>query len=397
VTEERDNVNVDILPYWQDYFLMGSGLGSFHTTFPRYQSLEVDGYYDHAHNDYLQVATETGIIGLLLLGIAVLLTIGVVLDAQYRRHSPLNRGIAFSTTMAIIALLIHSTVDFNLQIPANAATFMLILALGWVARYLPRQTSNHSNSNPNPPSSSAFSSEKAVTVGLMAALIYFISVAGSWGLAESIGVQVRKYLTSWQKQGVELSEWIMIRDASAYALQLAPRSADLMMTMGHVYFWQPVQGKGDVSETDGASDRKASFQQALDYFLKAVEHKPTNPSIWGYIIFLKHSLRQYDAQFLAAFEKVAVYGSGDPFAQHIVAKVGLANWYRLSSDVQSILIATLERSMQTQADKDRVLKLIKKHRREWVVCAYNSGQQAELVEFCQLLLQPASTRDERKK
>ena len=34
-----------------------------------------------------------------------------------------------------VALLIHSLVDFNLQIPANAAMFVVMLALGWVCRY----------------------------------------------------------------------------------------------------------------------------------------------------------------------------------------------------------------------------------------------------------------------
>jgi hypothetical protein len=42
---------------------------------------------------------------------------------------------AFAATMAIVALLIHSAVDFNLQIPANAALFVVMLALGWVYRY----------------------------------------------------------------------------------------------------------------------------------------------------------------------------------------------------------------------------------------------------------------------
>jgi putative inorganic carbon (HCO3(-)) transporter len=38
----------------------------------------------------------------------------------------------------MLALLIHSSVDFNLQIPANAAMFMVLMALAWVSRYLPR-------------------------------------------------------------------------------------------------------------------------------------------------------------------------------------------------------------------------------------------------------------------
>ena len=37
--------------------------------------------------------------------------------------------------MAIVALLIHSAVDFNLQIPANAAMFVILMALAWVCRY----------------------------------------------------------------------------------------------------------------------------------------------------------------------------------------------------------------------------------------------------------------------
>jgi O-antigen ligase len=359
--EARDEVNVDILPYWQDYFLTGSGLGSFYTTFPRYQSPEVEGYYDHAHNDYLEVATETGIIGLLLLGIAVLLTIAVVLDTQYRRHSPLNRGIAFAATMAITALLIHSTVDFNLQIPANGATFMLILALAWVARYLPRKRSHDS----------PFRLGKKVTLSLMAVLIYLIYVAGSWGFAEFTGVQVRKYLAKWQTQGVEQSEWNMIHDASTDALQFAPNSPDLMITMGHVYFWRP-------------SDRILESQRsALDYFLKAVEQRPTSSSLWGQITQFKHYLQQYDAEFMAAFENAAVFGLGDPFAQDVIAEVGLATWYHLSSDAQSLLIATIERFMQKEPDS--TLQLVKMYRREWVVCAESTGQQAELVEFCQQL------------
>ena len=40
--------------------------------------------------------------------------------------------------MGVVAIGIHSTVDFNLQIPANAFLFMILLALGWVSLYLNR-------------------------------------------------------------------------------------------------------------------------------------------------------------------------------------------------------------------------------------------------------------------
>lgn len=145
-TEVRDEVDIYIIPYWQDYLWTGSGLGSFAQTFPRYQQHDVTGFFDHAHNDYLEFGAETGIIGIILIGISVIVSLIIALLAQYRRHDPLCRGIAFSAIMSIIAILIHSTVDFNLQIPANAATFMIILAMAWIAYFLRSHRSKYHSS-----------------------------------------------------------------------------------------------------------------------------------------------------------------------------------------------------------------------------------------------------------
>lgn len=121
------------LQQWRDYPLTGSGLGSYDIVFPRYKDEELSGRPEHAHNDYVEFGSESGIVGIILLGLCVLFSFIAALFAQYRRRDPLMRGMAFASTMAIIALLIHSTVDFNLQIPANAMTFMVILALGWIS------------------------------------------------------------------------------------------------------------------------------------------------------------------------------------------------------------------------------------------------------------------------
>lgn len=43
------------------------------------------------------------------------------------------RGKAFGSSMSILAMMIHSTVDFNLQMPTNALTFIVVLALAWIA------------------------------------------------------------------------------------------------------------------------------------------------------------------------------------------------------------------------------------------------------------------------
>ena len=133
--ELRDEVYAYAAEQWKDYFLAGSGLGSFYTVFPRYRGGEVTAFYDHAHNDYLQFGAETGVIGIALLGLLVASSLGAALVAQYRRRDPLMRGLGFAGVMGISAILIHSAADFNLQIPANAMTFMILLALAWIALY----------------------------------------------------------------------------------------------------------------------------------------------------------------------------------------------------------------------------------------------------------------------
>ena len=60
-----------------------------------------------------------------------------VVKTMATRRSPLPWGIAFGVTMSMVALAIHSTVDFNLQIPSNALTMVVILSMGWVARVMP--------------------------------------------------------------------------------------------------------------------------------------------------------------------------------------------------------------------------------------------------------------------
>ena len=64
----------------------------------------------------------------------------VALRAQWIRRDPLMRGMSFACVMGVTSLLIHSWVDFNLQIPANAVYFMILLAFGWISLFLDRRT-----------------------------------------------------------------------------------------------------------------------------------------------------------------------------------------------------------------------------------------------------------------
>ena len=134
--ETRDEVVRDTIVMIRNYPVTGTGLGSYASAFQQFQGPDVIGFYDHAHNDYLQFTAELGLIGMTPLAILVALSLWKSVLTMFRRRNNLYKGVAFASTMGIISLLIHSTVDFNLQMPANAQLFVCILAFAWIASAL---------------------------------------------------------------------------------------------------------------------------------------------------------------------------------------------------------------------------------------------------------------------
>lgn len=140
--EIRDDVFIYTLPLFQQRPLTGQGAGSFEAVFPKYPGEDVRAHFDHAHNDYIQFAVEYGMLGALPLAAFTLLALWHALVALWQRKSMYRNGVGFGASMGIIAVLIHSNTDFNLQIPANAATFVALCAIAVLAdnaRKLPTQ------------------------------------------------------------------------------------------------------------------------------------------------------------------------------------------------------------------------------------------------------------------
>jgi len=144
--EERVEPTMYAADMVRHYPVFGSGPGTFYTAFTRYRGSDIKPFYDHAHNDYTQVLVESGVVGVLLLGSLPVAALVLSVLALSRRRDPLARGFAFSVLMGVCALALHSTVDFNLQIPANAFAFTVLVAYGWVAMFLDRQRNSGSGS-----------------------------------------------------------------------------------------------------------------------------------------------------------------------------------------------------------------------------------------------------------
>ncbi len=112
----------------KDFPLFGSGLGTFAQIFPMYRTFHFRGLVTHAENDFLQLASEVGLLGLGLLAILFLL---LLLKGGHRIRSVTlpQRYIGIGALTGILSLMFYSLVEKNLQVPANALLFTLLWGL----------------------------------------------------------------------------------------------------------------------------------------------------------------------------------------------------------------------------------------------------------------------------
>ena len=103
--------------------VLGVGWNAFATAYPWYQRVWRSDWIGEAHNEYLQVLLDAGVLGAALAGSLLATLYGRALAAA--RESPVELGLLGS----LLGLAVHNLVDFNWQIPANAATFVALAAL----------------------------------------------------------------------------------------------------------------------------------------------------------------------------------------------------------------------------------------------------------------------------
>ena len=109
--------------------LLGTGLGTFADSFSQVQSTLLGRTVDHAHNDYLEFTVEWGLPGATLLFGLILWLFVRTTRASLRPAKSESHYLALACSGSILALLVHSLADFNLQISANALLFSVILGL----------------------------------------------------------------------------------------------------------------------------------------------------------------------------------------------------------------------------------------------------------------------------
>lgn len=129
--EERVGLWKRSLPLVLDYPLLGSGIGTFMYV-EQTQRAPTDlfqRYNEHAHNDFLQLWIEGGIVQLLL-GVAIALILFQRGFRAFKLQGDTGLGrLALGALIAYFAIVVHSFVDFGLHIPAVAVLTTVVGAL----------------------------------------------------------------------------------------------------------------------------------------------------------------------------------------------------------------------------------------------------------------------------
>jgi O-antigen ligase len=141
----RLTIDRDALRMFAQKPLGGWGLGVFPEIYPQFSSLSSRFPAGVAHNDYLQLLVEMG-----ALGFAAALWFLVTMFRSARKklkHWPpgTNTAATLAAVLGLSGILVHSLVDFNLQIPANAALFYVLCVVAAMEPRFGRHRHKHGN------------------------------------------------------------------------------------------------------------------------------------------------------------------------------------------------------------------------------------------------------------
>lgn len=352
--ETRDEVARDTLDYIRDFPVFGSGLHTYRDVFQFYKGSYTPKTYTRAHNDYLQFLAETGALGGVILGGFVLLTVGAGVLAL-RRRIPWAVGAGFAVLMSSIALFIHSWVEFNFQVIANAASYLIIAGMGWVACCLPVE-------EPPPRRTRRGRRRLVAVVGGILLLVHLVGV-GRIVVADRITVHNKALLAQWKGRGdVAPQRMAGAIDRQLHAIRLTPANAEAFVVAVRL-----MSKRTALEEPLADQVRHQRYDRMVAWELEAVRRNPLKPRAWLAIAYLRHFEQRYDVLFSAALRRVSEIAPWEFDPQNDLARVGLAAWERLPSPTDRKIILTAVRHALMLKPQETG-RLIEQLGRKAVVC-----------------------------
>lgn len=242
------------LRMWREAPWLGVGPAHFDLHFPKYRPETIQTRPLWVHNDYLNVLADWGLVGFgLLAGTVAALGWGGWRTWRYVRREgdglvakPSDRAaLVLGSGTGLAALAVHSVVDFNLQIPANAllATFLAATLNGHL-----RYTTNRYWLNPG------LAGRVVLSALFLATVIWF----------GQQGVQ-RWREARWLARAEQAETLAELVAALETAARIEPRNAETPARLGET--WRRVSW-------EGGPDWQATAETALRWFEQALRLNP---------------------------------------------------------------------------------------------------------------------------
>lgn len=310
---------------WRDHPWFGVGPGHFDQRYRQYRTPLVQMRPGWVHNDYLNALVDWGVVGT---GIILVWCVVLVLTLRRMWRFVVKRGDDFShpssnrfayatgATAALVAILIHSYVDFNMHVPANAIVMSVISAL--LAAHI------------------RFATEK-YWIGLTRASRFGLTLL----LAACCG-----YLATQLVRGAREQYWLVKAaraplhsavqtEALIAAYHIEPNNPQTTYSIGEAYRVQAM------NDTDAS---ESYMREAMTWFRRGIALNPFDPHNYfryGMCLDWLEETREAEPYFLKAAEL-------DPFGYFTIAHVG---WHFIQTGDLPAARTWLERARRLMPNK----------------------------------------------
>ncbi|MCG3148559.1 MAG: hypothetical protein PCFJNLEI_02003 [Verrucomicrobiae bacterium] len=316
----------------RDHPVIGTGPGTWRWMQLKYRLPESSIRPDFAHNDPLQLVAEYGLIGLILILAVFVCFYWQAIQLTRTSAETATRAFAIGALAAVTAILIHSFVDFNFHIPANASIVAVILGL--VA-------------------APALSEKERTRVPLLIKTVFGItlialSVALAWvGRSRALASRA----ASRGFAAAQEHEWDDAVREYQTALRLDPHAPEIHSLIGDIYRTQ----SSLTTDEDLQEERKLIARRGVDSYKRALELNPYHPEI-----MLKMAaaceLAGDPAQAFRWYQQAFQVDPNNAFAW-----IALGNFYRRQGDtVQAI--AALEHARKLNPGDSTAVNILKQIR-----------------------------------
>ena len=126
-----------------DYPILGAGLDAFGTAFPFYDTWNGNYRVEQAHNEYLQILADAGILGFICIAAFIFLLFKQGLQRIGAEHSHFRRSVSVGALAGCLGILIHSFFDFPLRTSSNAFFFLLFAVFATASIHFSKRSRTH--------------------------------------------------------------------------------------------------------------------------------------------------------------------------------------------------------------------------------------------------------------